>query len=90
MRLLFSRSASHHHALDPQSIPTEAAVKSAKVVVDRLLERQMRDNNGQYPETIACVLWGTDNKHQNLRRIPRSNHVDDRCQTRPRCPRSDR
>jgi magnesium chelatase subunit H len=49
------------HALDPQSIPTEAAVKSAKVVVDRLLERQMRDNNGRYPETIACVLWGTDN-----------------------------
>jgi magnesium chelatase subunit H len=49
------------HALDPQSIPTEAAVKSAKVVVDRLLDRQMRDNNGQYPETIACVLWGTDN-----------------------------
>jgi magnesium chelatase subunit H len=49
------------HALDPQSIPTEAAVKSAKVVVDRLLDRQMRENNGQYPETIACVLWGTDN-----------------------------
>jgi magnesium chelatase subunit H len=49
------------HALDPQSIPTEAAVKSAKVVVDRLLDRQMHDNNGQYPETIACVLWGTDN-----------------------------
>jgi magnesium chelatase subunit H len=49
------------HALDPQSIPTEAAVKSAKVVVDRLLDRQMRDNDGQYPETIACVLWGTDN-----------------------------
>ncbi|PSB53092.1 magnesium chelatase subunit H, partial [Chamaesiphon polymorphus] len=49
------------HALDPQSIPTEAAVKSAKVVVDRLLDRQMRENNGLYPETIACVLWGTDN-----------------------------
>ena len=49
------------HALDPQSIPTEAAVKSAKVVVDRLIERQQRDNNGAYPETIACVLWGTDN-----------------------------
>jgi magnesium chelatase subunit H len=49
------------HALDPQSIPTEAAVKSAKVVVDRLLDRQMRENNGRYPETIACVLWGTDN-----------------------------
>jgi magnesium chelatase subunit H len=49
------------HALDPQSIPTLAAVKCAKVVVDRLLERQRLDNNGNYPETIACVLWGTDN-----------------------------
>ncbi len=49
------------HALDPQSIPTMAAVKSAKIVVDRLLARQMADNGGKYPETIACVLWGTDN-----------------------------
>jgi magnesium chelatase subunit H len=49
------------HALDPQSIPTEAAVKSAKVVVDRLLAKQVQDNDGQYPETIASVLWGTDN-----------------------------
>ena len=49
------------HALDPQSIPTAAAVKSAKVVVDRLLSRQCSENDGQYPETIACVLWGTDN-----------------------------
>ena len=49
------------HALDPQSIPTMAAVKSAKVVVDRLLARQMQENDGNYPETIACVLWGTDN-----------------------------
>lgn len=49
------------HALDPQSIPTLAAVKSAKIVVDRLLERQKIDNGGKYPETIACVLWGTDN-----------------------------
>ena len=49
------------HALDPQSIPTAAAVQSAKIVVDRLLERQKIDNGGNYPETIACVLWGTDN-----------------------------
>ncbi|WP_293352292.1 MULTISPECIES: magnesium chelatase subunit H [unclassified Microcoleus] len=49
------------HALDPQSIPTTGAVKSAKVVVDRLLERQRLDNGGNYPETIAVVLWGTDN-----------------------------
>jgi magnesium chelatase subunit H len=49
------------HALDPQSIPTLAAVKSAKIVVDRLIARQKEDNEGNYPETIACVLWGTDN-----------------------------
>ena len=49
------------HALDPQSIPTAAAVKSAKIVVDRLLTRQMEENGGKYPETIAVVLWGTDN-----------------------------
>jgi magnesium chelatase subunit H len=49
------------HALDPQSIPTAAAVQAAKIVVDRLLDRQKLDNGGEYPETIACVLWGTDN-----------------------------
>lgn len=49
------------HALDPQSIPTSAAVQSAKIVVDRLLERNKAENDGNWPETIACVLWGTDN-----------------------------
>ncbi|MEL7069421.1 MAG: magnesium chelatase subunit H [Cyanobacteria bacterium J06581_3] len=49
------------HALDPQSIPTSAAVQSAKIVVDRLLDRQKAENDGAYPETIAAVLWGTDN-----------------------------
>merc|ERR1719207_302551 len=43
------------HALDPQ------AIQSAKVVVDRLLERQRKENDGKYPESIALVLWGTDN-----------------------------
>lgn len=49
------------HALDPQAIPTSAACDCAKVVVDRLLVRQQADNNGVYPESIAFVLWGTDN-----------------------------
>ncbi|MDB9357324.1 magnesium chelatase subunit H, partial [Nodularia spumigena CS-587/03] len=49
------------HALDPQSIPTAAAVQSAKIVVDRLLARNKAENEGKWPETIACVLWGTDN-----------------------------
>jgi len=48
------------HALDPQAIPTTAACDCAKVVVDRLLERQFKDD-GHYPESIAFVLWGTDN-----------------------------
>eukprot|EP01025_Chloroclados_australasicus_P056517 TRINITY_DN7000_c0_g1_i1.p1 TRINITY_DN7000_c0_g1~~TRINITY_DN7000_c0_g1_i1.p1 ORF type:complete len:1392 (-),score=211.30 TRINITY_DN7000_c0_g1_i1:327-4502(-) len=49
------------HALDPQSIPTQAALKSAMLVVDKLLEREKQNNNGSYPESIALVLWGTDN-----------------------------
>ena len=49
------------HALDPQAIPTRAAVAAAKQVVDQLLQRQRQENNGAWPETIACVLWGTDN-----------------------------
>ena len=49
------------HALDPQSIPTAAAVKGAKVVVDRLLEREYQVNGNVWPESIALVLWGTDN-----------------------------
>merc|ERR1719217_1896853 len=49
------------HALDPQAIPTVAACDCAKVVVDRLLERQVKENDGAYPESIAFVLWGTDN-----------------------------
>ncbi|KAG2683501.1 hypothetical protein I3843_10G032400 [Carya illinoinensis] len=49
------------HALDPQSIPTTAAMQSAKIVVDRLIARQKADNGGKYPETVALVLWGTDN-----------------------------
>lgn len=49
------------HALDPQSIPTKAAVDCAMVVVDRLLERLSQENDGEYPETVAFTLWGTDN-----------------------------
>eukprot|EP00775_Hariotina_reticulata_P013861 gene13861-13983_t len=49
------------HALDPQSIPTQAALKSASLIVERLLDRERDNNGGQYPESIALVLWGTDN-----------------------------
>mmetsp|Transcript_19225 Transcript_19225/g.48335 ORF Transcript_19225/g.48335 Transcript_19225/m.48335 type:complete len:1421 (+) Transcript_19225:248-4510(+) len=49
------------HALDPQSIPTSAAVDCAKTVVDRLLERLYADNDSNYPQSVAFTLWGTDN-----------------------------
>mmetsp|Transcript_8951 Transcript_8951/g.14855 ORF Transcript_8951/g.14855 Transcript_8951/m.14855 type:complete len:1393 (-) Transcript_8951:191-4369(-) len=48
------------HGLDPQSIPTTAAVDVAKVVADRLLER-MKQDTGEYPQSVAFTLWGTDN-----------------------------
>ncbi len=53
-------SGKNIHALDPQAIPTRAAVAAAKGVVDKLIERQKQEQ-GTWPETIACVLWGTDN-----------------------------
>tara|TARA_Y100001968_G_scaffold333524_1_gene396905 strand:+ start:6556 stop:10500 length:3945 start_codon:yes stop_codon:yes gene_type:complete len=53
-------SGKNIHALDPQSIPTSAAIAAAKGVVDKLIERQKAEQGG-WPETIACVLWGTDN-----------------------------
>jgi magnesium chelatase subunit H len=49
------------HALDPSSIPTQAAVEVASSVVDKLLEKLYDENDGMYPESIAFTLWGTDN-----------------------------
>ncbi|KAL2513045.1 Magnesium-chelatase subunit ChlH [Abeliophyllum distichum] len=40
------------HAVDPQAILTTAALQSAKVVVDRLLERQKADNGGSIPRLL--------------------------------------
>lgn len=47
------------HALDPQSLPTTAALDSGKIVVDRLLEQQLA-STGSYPETISVMMWGSD------------------------------
>ena len=49
------------HALDPSSIPTAAAVEVSDRVVAKLLEKLRVDNGGDYPESIAFTLWGTDN-----------------------------
>lgn len=49
------------HALDPSSIPTTAAVEVSEDVVRKLLEKLKDENDGQFPESIAFTLWGTDN-----------------------------
>ncbi|CAB9509996.1 chelatase subunit ChlH, chloroplastic [Seminavis robusta] len=49
------------HALDPSAIPTQAAVEVSQDVVRKLLEKLSDDNDGQFPESIAFTLWGTDN-----------------------------
>merc|ERR1712078_309275 len=49
------------HSLDPQSIPTAAAIECATNVVDKLLDKLKSENDGAYPESIAFTLWGTDN-----------------------------
>merc|ERR1712087_893803 len=49
------------HALDPSAIPTQAAVDVSDGVVRKLLEKLADDNGGEYPESIAFTLWGTDN-----------------------------
>ena len=42
------------HALDPQSIPTAAAVESAKIVVDRLLARNKAENDGKSQKPLLA------------------------------------
>jgi magnesium chelatase subunit H len=49
------------HALDPSAIPTQAAVEVSQNVVAKLLEKLADENDGQFPESIAFTLWGTDN-----------------------------
>jgi magnesium chelatase subunit H len=48
------------HALDPYRVPSPLAMRSAKKLVDTMLER-LTVENGALPETVAMVLWGTDN-----------------------------
>ena len=48
------------HAIDPWRIPSELAFKRGKQIAESILKRHIEENNGQYPETIAQVLWGLD------------------------------
>jgi magnesium chelatase subunit H len=48
------------HGFDPFRIPSAFAVRDATRQAERLLERHAQDGHG-FPETVALVLWGTDN-----------------------------
>jgi magnesium chelatase subunit H len=48
------------HGFDPFRIPSAFAVRDGAAQADRLLQRHQADT-GALPETIAIVLWGTDN-----------------------------
>ncbi|MBC7436188.1 MAG: magnesium chelatase subunit H, partial [Bdellovibrionales bacterium] len=48
------------HGFDPFRIPSAYAVKDGARQATRLLDKHMADGHG-FPETIAMVLWGTDN-----------------------------
>jgi magnesium chelatase subunit H len=48
------------HGFDPFRIPSAYAMTDGARQADRLIERYMADGH-ELPETIAIVLWGTDN-----------------------------
>ncbi len=48
------------HGFDPFRIPSAYAVKDGARQAERLIARHMADGNA-FPDTIAMVLWGTDN-----------------------------
>ncbi len=48
------------HGFDPFRIPSAYAVKDGARQAERLIERHMSEGH-DFPESIAMVLWGTDN-----------------------------
>ncbi len=48
------------HGFDPFRIPSAFAVQDGARQAERLLQRHMADGHA-FPESIALVLWGTDN-----------------------------
>jgi magnesium chelatase subunit H len=48
------------HGFDPFRIPSAFAVADGRQQAEKVLARHLADGNG-LPETVALVLWGTDN-----------------------------
>ena len=48
------------YGFDPYRVPSAFAMKEGAARAEQLVQRHMADGN-PYPETVAFVLWGTDN-----------------------------
>ncbi len=48
------------HGFDPFRLPSAFAVKDGAAQAQRIIDRALADS-GHVPETVAMVLWGTDN-----------------------------
>jgi magnesium chelatase subunit H len=48
------------HGFDPFRIPSAFAVQDGALQAQRLIDRHVADGNG-LPQSVAIVLWGTDN-----------------------------
>ena len=48
------------HSIDPWRIPSVMAFKRGTLIADSIVKKHLEENDGEYPETIAQVLWGLD------------------------------
>jgi magnesium chelatase subunit H len=47
------------HALDPYRMPSPAAYERGRSIAKQIISQHLKEH-GQYPETVAVMLWGLD------------------------------
>jgi magnesium chelatase subunit H len=47
------------HALDPYRMPSPAAYERGREIAQKIIDQHLEEQN-QYPETVAVMLWGLD------------------------------
>ncbi|MEG4516662.1 MULTISPECIES: magnesium chelatase subunit H [unclassified Microcoleus] len=47
------------HALDPYRMPSPAAYERGREIARKIIEKHLKEH-GNYPETVAVMLWGLD------------------------------
>ena len=48
------------HSLDPFRVPSDSAFQRGVRIAEALVAAHLAEHDGEYPETIAQVLWGLD------------------------------